>query len=403
LLKEYINKKYLLYGGAIVFTRGFELLVLFFAAHLLSKDDYGTLEFYKKVIEVGSSFLAFGFPALIMSYTRGENSKRYFYVLALLFVALLSILILPIFYFYGLLFLLIPLVFYAVFFNGSITQNFLLVQKGSDTVALYKIIISLLFYGSVAIMIYYYHIKAMAFVYPSYVLMLPYMLITFVILKNQRIVRRKLMQYGKLFYSLLLSSFTLVVSNFANLMFLYTDIFVIKIFSEHANVQIANYSFSLNIANALMLIPLTLVQADVEQLKKTSKEIPVLFKKILVLVLLAILLLTGFYYGLISLAFEKYADTFVLFLIILSAKFFQALTPLFGTYLTILKKFKPNLLVNLATLLFNIAFSYILFFTNGVYGVAAASFISLFLRFVVLVWLVDKEVNLKLKDFVFKK
>jgi Na+-driven multidrug efflux pump len=93
----------------------------------------------------------------------------------------------------------------------------------------------------------------------------------------------------------------------------------------------------------------------------------------------------------------------VLFLIILSAKFFQALTPLFGTYLTILKKFRPNLLVNLATLLFNIAFSYILFFTNGVYGVAAASFISLFLRFVVLVWLVDKEVNLKLKDFVFKK
>jgi len=393
LLKDYINKKYLLYGGAIVFTRGFELLVLFFAAHLLSKDDYGQLEYYKKVIEVGSSFLAFGFPALIMSYTRGENSKKYFYILSLLFVLSLSIVVLPVLYYYGLLYLLIPLLFYAIFFTGGITQNYLLVQKGSDKVAVYKIIVSILFYGIVALLVYKYQIKAMAFVYPSYFLIIPYILIAFFILKKQQIIWRKLQRYGRLFYKLLASSFTLVVSNFANLMFLYTDIFIIKMFSEHANVQIANYSFSLNIANALLLIPLTLVQADVEKLKATSKEIPVLFKKILVLVVVALFALILLYQGLIHFAFEKYADAFILFLIILAAKFFQALTPLFGTYIVILKKFKMNFIINILALIFNLILSYFLFISHGVYGVAAASLISLFLRLVVLAFMVKKNID----------
>jgi len=392
LLKDYINIKYLLYGGAIVFTRGFELLVLFFAAHLLTKEDYGQLEYYKKVIEVGASFLAFGFPDLIMGYTRSEDSKKYFYILALIFVLILSSFALPVLYYYNLLFLLIPLLFYAIFFNGSITQNYLLVKLGSNRVAVYKMLVSVLFYGIVAWLVYRYHVKAMAFVYPSYFLIIPYTLIIFLLLKRQQIVWQKLAKYGRLFYRLLASSFTLVVSNFANLMFLYTDIFIIKMFSEHANVQIANYSFSLNIANALMLIPLTLVQADVEKLKASNKEIPVLFKKILILVLIAMFFLIVFYKLLITYAFERYADTFILFLIILLAKFFQALSPLFGAYLTILRKFTPNLIVNIGALLFNIVLSYILFYSNGVYGVAAASFISLSLRFIVLVILVKRSV-----------
>lgn len=392
MLKDYINIKYLLYGGAIVFTRGFELLVLFFAAHLLTKEDYGQLEYYKKVIEVGASFLAFGFPDLIMGYTRSEDSKKYFYILALIFVLILSSFALPVLYYYNLLFLLIPLLFYAIFFNGSITQNYLLVKLGSNRVAVYKMLVSVLFYGIVAWLVYRYHVKAMAFVYPSYFLIIPYTLIIFLLLKRQQIVWQKLAKYGRLFYRLLASSFTLVVSNFANLMFLYTDIFIIKMFSEHANVQIANYSFSLNIANALMLIPLTLVQADVEKLKASNKEIPVLFKKILILVLIAMFFLIVFYKLLITYAFERYADTFILFLIILLAKFFQALSPLFGAYLTILRKFTPNLIVNIGALLFNIVLSYILFYSNGVYGVAAASFISLSLRFIVLVILVKRSV-----------
>ena len=36
------------------------------------------LEFYKKIIEVGANVLAFGFPALILSYTKSKESKIYY-------------------------------------------------------------------------------------------------------------------------------------------------------------------------------------------------------------------------------------------------------------------------------------------------------------------------------------
>lgn len=78
MLRSLLKTRYLYYGGSIVVSRGLEYIVLFFAAHFLAKEDYGELEFYKKAVEIGSNILAFGFPALILSYTKSDESKIYF-------------------------------------------------------------------------------------------------------------------------------------------------------------------------------------------------------------------------------------------------------------------------------------------------------------------------------------
>ncbi len=381
LVKEIINKKYILYGISIIFTRGLELLVLFFAAHYLSKEDYGSLEFYKKTIEVGSSFVAFGFPALLMTYTRSDNSKKYFYFIAILYILFLSFMLWPVLFFFHLEILIVPLFFYAVFFTGGLTQMFLLIKWDSFKVSYYKIFISFLFYGLVYILIRYFKITTYAFVYPAYFLF-PFFISGLVYLYYQQdIIWRQLKQYRKLFHQLLSSSFTLVVSNFANLMFLYTDIFILKLIGDKPNIQIANYSFSLNIANILLLVPVTLVQVDIEKLKKSIREIKVLEKKILTLTFLLLVILFFFYKVLINYIFVRYVDTFLLFIIILLAKFFQALTPLYGTYLAIQRRYILNLIINLFVLVLNVLLSYFLYFQWGVYGVAIASVISLFVRF----------------------
>ena len=101
-------------------------------------------------------------------------------------------------------------------------------------------------------------------------------------MKKANIEFTKLRKYWKLFKKLLLNSFTLVVSNFANLMFLYTDIFVIKLLSEQANSEIADFSFALNVASVLLLISMTLIQVDIEKLKNKASYFKILNKKIVI-------------------------------------------------------------------------------------------------------------------------
>lgn len=374
----------MIYGSSIVFTRGLEYVVLFFAAGFLSKSDYGELEYYKKVIEVGSSVFAFGFPALIVSYTRSHKSKHYFFLLSLLFVISLAGIIGIFFSFFQLLFLIIPFIFYAIFFNGGITPAYLLVFKGSDYASYYKIVISVVFYSVVFASIYFFNVSAFAYVNVNYVLIPFALLYVFGILYKQKILAGELKRYWGLFRKLLMSSFTLVVSNFANLMFLYTDIFIIKILSKEASIEIANYSFALNIANLLMLIPLTLVQVDIEQLKKDRKYVFVLNKKIIILVSVAAVLLLFFYYIFTNNFFIDFKNTLSVFTIILVAKIFHSMSTLFGTNLLIAKLFKANLIVNLTMLVLNIVISYILYFEYKLIGVAFASVISLLIRYVIL-------------------
>ena len=396
-INDIINKRYILYGISIILTRGLELSVLFFAAHFLSKAAYGNLEYYKKIIEVGSSFLAFGLPALILSYTTNKQNKNYFYVLSVLFSSAFALLIAIFLYFFHQQILLIPLLFYAVFFIGGITQNYILVRWNSNLVSIYKIIISLLFYGLVYVLIRYYQVSAYAYVYPAYVLLLPAVLFVIWLIYNEYIKLRILKKYARLFFRLLPSSLTLVVSNFANLMFLYTDIFIIKFLSQNPSVEIADYSFGLNIANILLIIPVTLVQVDVEKLKLDNLYLKILVKKILLLISLASLVLIIFYFVITQNFYTKFQNTLILFLIILFAKIFQSLTIAEGTSFLIQKKYSENLLINLSALSLNIFLSYLLYAKFGLYGVAIASVISLSLRFLVLLKLNRKIIMKKNK------
>ncbi len=380
-LKELIHKKYILYGFSIVFTRGLEMLVLFFAADYLSKSDYGNLEYYKKFIEVISSFLAFGLPALIVSYTTNKQNKNYFYALSVFFTIILSLIAAPVLGIFHLIILLIPLLFYALYFTGGITQSYLLVRRNSNMVSLYKILVSVLFYSLVFVGIRYFSVSKYGFVYPAYLLIIPGFLLSFWLFYKEQIRWHRLKRYGRLFVRLLPNSQTLAVSNFANLMFLYTDIFIIKLLSAHPNLDIADYSFSLNIANILLLIPITLVQVDIEKIKKSVKEVPVLFRKIVILMLIASVFIAIFYIYFISLFFTKFIDTYWLFIIILLAKIFQGFTSVFGNYLAVKRHYILNLKINLSVLTLNIILNYILFYQFGLYGVAFASLLSLFVRF----------------------
>ncbi|MCB0742659.1 MAG: polysaccharide biosynthesis C-terminal domain-containing protein [Flavobacteriaceae bacterium] len=385
MLKNLLHKNYLIYGSSILFSRGLEYAVLFFAAHHLSKYDYGELEYYKKVIEVGSSVFAFGFPALILSYTKSRDSKNYFFLLGILFVLFVAAIGAIFFSFFSWLFLIVPFVFYAIFFTGGIAQSYFLVSQGSSYASYYKIIISILFYGLIFISIYYFDVAGYAYVYVNY-LLLPISFIHVVTLfYREKIIWQKVKRYWKLFKKLLLSSFTLVISNFANLTFLYTDIFVIKLLSQNPNVDIANYSFALNIANMLLLIPLTLVQVDIEKLKLKPNYLNEINKKILILVLTASVFLLGFYFILVHKFFTDYSNTITIFIVILLAKIFHSLSSLFGTNLIILKKFKENLYINIAMLLLNIVVSYLLYFQFDLIGVAMASLICLIIRYFLLI------------------
>ena len=202
MLKNPTHKNYLIFGGSIIATRALEYLVLFFAAHYMSKDNYGELEYYKKLIEVGSSVFAFGFPALILSYTKSKQSKLYFCFLSVLFVffiAFVSFLILGIL---NWLFLLIPFIFYALFFNGGITPAYLLVMKGSNSASFYKIIISILFYLILFVSIYYFDVTGMAYVVTTYVL--SPLAIIYIIYEffKQKVLKVKAKKYWRLFKKL---------------------------------------------------------------------------------------------------------------------------------------------------------------------------------------------------------
>lgn len=377
-------KKYVFYGSSILFSRGLEYLVLLLAPLYLTKETYGDLEFYKKIIELGAAMLTFGLPTLILSYPKSQESKIYFTIISLLFISVIGIFCAPFLYVFKYLFLLIPIYFYSVFFNNGIIAPFILTSKGSNSASIYKAIVSLVFYTIVLASVFYASSPQFAFVYVNYII-LPFILIyTGFYVYKQNIEIQKLKSYWRLFTRLLSSSLTIVVSNFANMTFLYTDILIIKLLSQNSSVDIADYSFSLNIANALILVPLTLVQVDIEKLKKNMAHASILRKRILFAIIglsigliLVFLFLTHFY-------FQDYRPIFDVFLVILVAKIFQSVSVSYGAQIIIKKLFKQNLTINLLALTLNIALSYVLYYYFGLLGIALASLMSLSLRFLLL-------------------
>lgn len=397
MLRSLLKTRYLYYGGSIVVSRGLEYIVLFFAAHFLAKEDYGELEFYKKAVEIGSNILAFGFPALILSYTKSDESKIYFYWLSVFFVLGLGLLLLVAGIFNPIAILLVlTMVFYALFFSGGIAQSFQIVHLGSNFASIYKIVVSVLFYGSVLGLVYFWEIKGQAYLFPSVLLLPLALLYAYMDFRRVGIVWDKVSKYWQLFKKLLLSSFTLVVSNFANLLFLYTDILVIKWLSSSANLEIADFSFALNVAGILLIISMTLIQVDIEKLKVNAAFLHALNIKIVVLTLIVSVLLIVGYYVLITHFFEQFGATFWLFLIILMGKFCLTVSNLFGTYLVILKKFTLNLNINLVFLLANIVSCILGYQAFGLIGLAVSSSVMLALRLGVLMFFNYKAVGYKL-------
>lgn len=379
----YRDKKYYLYAGSITIARGLEYFVLLFSAHYLSKDVYGQLEFYKKIIELLAVGLAFGFPSLLLTYTKSNNSKVYFTILSIGFIIFFGLILTPFLWIVDYQFLLVPLIFHSIFFNNGVLPVFCLTFYGSKMASYYKAIISIFFYLGVFFLVIFSPTPEKAFITVNYYLLI--VGVVFLLALNKRVVfkRNMLRRYYKLFIGLLTSSLSLVLSNFINIMFLYTDIMILKLISASANSDIANYSFALNIANMLILIPLTLVQVDIESIKRYD-GLKLRVKRIFKLVLLFASSLVVIYYGLISLFFQDFSETMLLFIIILSSKIIQANTVFYGALVLIKKMFKMNLVINASVLLLNIVLSYYLFQNYGLNGVATASVISLAMRFVLL-------------------
>ncbi|WP_299363746.1 hypothetical protein [Winogradskyella sp.] len=387
-------KKYFFYGSSILFSRGLEYIVLFIAPLYLSKENYGSLEFYKKLIELGAAILTFGLPTLILSYPKSKDSKVYFTFIALLFISLLAVISAPFLAVFSYLFLLVPIYFHSIFFNNGIFAPFILTYKGSNFASVYKGLISLVFYAVVLIGIFYSKDPDMAFVYVGYILSPILLCYTLFYIYKKNIVLNKLKRYWRLFRQLIIGSLTIVISNFANMMFLYTDILIIKILSDNAAIEIADYSFSLNIANALMLIPLTLVQVDIEKLKANLNYVVLLRKKILFLVAASAVLLVLLFLFLTHFYVKNYSSVLYIFLIILGAKIFQSISVSYGAIIIIEKLFSQNLFINISALVINIILTYFLYDQLGLIGVALSSIISLIIRFVLLVR-INRKVSLK--------
>lgn len=381
---NYLNKNYLLYGGSILVSRGAEYIVLLIAAGLITKDSYGQLEFYKKVIEVLSILIAFGFPPLILSYTRSQNSKKYFFVLAIGFISIFAALSFLILIPFNLSFLAIPLLFYAIFFTNGIFPVFHLVHDGSRKASWYKMILSVIFY-SVILGLFFFGYYEYSFVIVNYILLPVGLIYTAFVLKNLSISKRKLIKYWKLLKRLLLSSFTLVLSNFANIMFMYSDIFVITLLSSQMNKEIADYSFPLNIANALLIIPFTLVQVDIEKIKNSEEATSLTMRKIVKLTLVGAICIVAIYLLLVSTAYSKYDNTLTIFYLIIIAKIFQSFAVLLGTKIMIFKLFKTNLIITSSIMAINFVISYLIYPYYGLSGIASASIFSLFLRYLLLI------------------
>lgn len=379
----YKNKKYYLYAGSIIIARGLEYVVLLFSAYYLSKDVYGQLEFYKKIIELLAVGAAFGFPSLLLTYTKSNDSKVYFSTLSIGFILFLGLISAPILWLVDSQFLFIPLIFHSIFFNNGVLPVFCLTFYGSKMASYYKAIISIFFYLGVFLLVIFSSSPEKAFITVNYYLLAVGVIFLSILNKRINYEFNVLRRYYKLFIRLLTSSLSLVLSNFVNIMFLYTDILILKLISNSANSDIANYSFALNIANMLILIPFTFVQVDIESIKR-YKGLKLKVKRIFKLVLLLASFLVIIYYGLISVFFQDFSETMLLFIVILSSKIIQANTVFYGALVLIEKMFKMNLAINISILLLNIFLSYYLFQNYGLNGVAIASLISLATRFVLL-------------------
>ena len=151
------------------------------------------------------------------------------------------------------------------------------------------------------------------------------------------------------------------------------------------NKEIADYSFPLNIANALLIIPFTLVQVDIEKIKNSEEATSLTMHKIIKLTLVGAICIVAIYLLLVNTAYSKYDNTLNIFYLIIIAKIFQSFAVLLGTKIMIFKLFKTNLIITSSIMVINFVISYLIYPYFGLIGIASASIFSLFLRYLLLI------------------
>jgi O-antigen/teichoic acid export membrane protein len=378
---NFINGRYLMYGGSIIFGRGLEYLLMFYMASYLTKDLYGQYEYYKKIIEFSVTFFSFGIPTLLLTYPKTKESKVNFSFFGLILNTGLVIILYPCFVYFNIELLMIPILFFSLFhYSGSIIQSFNLVFYGSNFSSYYKIVVSIIF--NVLIFLCLSKYNELSLVRSTYFI-LPVVFIYYCFKYHQFYKKNyflNIKRYFRVFMKLLLSSFTIVFSKFLNFSFLYTDIFIIKLISDSPNQLIADYAFSLNVANILIIIPLTIAQVEIESLKSNQKLIFKIVKKINTYVIYLAVFLLVFYIFIVKVYVLDYQDTILLFFIILIAKMIQATTVSYGFFMLINKKYIENMYINVLVLVLNIVISYFAFHSFGVIGIAFSSLLTLQIR-----------------------
>ncbi|PCI09487.1 MAG: hypothetical protein COB73_05530 [Flavobacteriaceae bacterium] len=259
---------------------------------------------------------------------------------------------------------------------------YLLVAKGSNAASVFKIVVSCIFYTVVFLLIIYNKNPSFAFVSSTYFLFPVGVVFLIILLKSLRVKYKMFLKYLHLFKKLLVSSSTLVISTIANMMFLYSDIFIVKLLSNNASVEIANFSFVLNITNLIVIIPMTLIQVDIGKIKNANYSWLQSYRKkiaLYILVFAAFVMIT--YYVLISTYYTDYKETITLFMILIIGKIVQSNSVILGAQILIKKQFFENLKINLATVSFNIIASYFCYKSYGLIGLTVISALSLIVRY----------------------
>lgn len=384
LYNKYL-KKYAFYGLSIFFGKGLEYLIFFLITYFSEKELYGEFEFYKKIVEFSSTILAFGTPALILTYTKSRNSKIYFYILSLLLCMIISVFGLLISSYFSYHFLMIPILYFATFhYSNSITQSYNLVFHGSSNSSRYKMLFSPVF---AIVLLFFFYIseekeKSLLYTcYPMFIFGTAYLV--FETKTKISISFNELKKYIKPFKRQLGNSFTLVISALANTGFMMTDIFLIKIMEkgEYGSKLIGEYGFALMIANALLIIPMTITNVDIESYKKSNLEFLKSLKNNTNFSLIIAILLLLLYFILVKTIYPEYNSTVYLFLIIIVAKVVQSITIPYGVMLATKRFYLYNLSINIIVFVINIVLSVLLYNYFSIIGIAFASLCSLVLRY----------------------
>lgn len=383
-LQRYFKNKYFIYASSILFGKGLEVGTIVFLSFYLTKEQFGNFEFYRRILEFGAIFISFGASTLIMSASKSKVSKIGYFKAGVIVSLLLVFLISPFLAYFNYSFLLLPLIYYAVFFHSnSLIQSFLLVYYDSNKSAQYKYIMATFF--SVLLVLFSIFYSADTIVYTSNAMLIIAMIYLYRVFKKEKIFNFKVLKnYLHIYLKKVYKSLAVVVNNIVTIAFFTTDIFIITWLSSDKYIEIANISFVLLLTNLLLLVSTTYSQVDIELLKKDSAlTMATIVKKIQKYNLYGMVLITTIYFISIQTYFYKYNDTLMIFVILLFGKYIQSISIPYGYLFMIKNMYFTNMKLNIFILAFNMLFGLLAYFYFRLYGLVSITNLSLLLRYMI--------------------